>query len=1521
MSEDLDGLYSNGIPGLLYEDELDLRTNDLVEKQSALDTAIINAPYDINQEYQKSKMDTGVKVDLAQTNSEIAEGRANSMANSLAEVARVDEPDLIQALIPVARAWAKPAYTSVFDVVIGENTGQNPVSHLDANIGRTIQRWYAESYDPKGEWSLGGIGNAVKDVADLLFFPDEPLQMRNVMLSLKDEIGLDSSMVSDYLGESLVKLGESWNLLPEDQQAALFPVIVEAIEESTGNAIERETMLLQLQNPSRLRNYVDRIFGDVLGGTGDVLTVSKLFKNASMASAAAKIEQKGRELNPIKVVNEGGGGTTAASMNKAAKEDPEIQEALNVSEATVINNELPFVSLRENTVGATDLSRAAALNAIDEQDDALLVQTVRELNEKTLRAEVLSAEEAELAMKSPAFRAEIDSIAKALNDERNLDIADVEVLRAPEGSGADLILRYKTPRTYEKPGETVDVEYYWKTDDINTFKAREDTGPKNQGVVSSILERYLASPEVTMDRHLKGWAAQMNLTENQTVSILGLFKPQYIETFKGLNKQENVMFNALLEEQDRLGRLFTKEEILAGVDTKLGRVSPADVSKLEERYASFSNIVKQSFAIANDTERRRLLRDNYKTFTFVEESEEGLKAATRVHGKVLEPEQVPNAARIWVPAEERSVLKSSDRFKELKDTHVILRPDERLRTGRGGTGRQEYVLARREDLGAPEMYPIRDIAGFVPRLPVAEGSYVRILDAATVQSTDIRKLVENPQVDLKQQSDVWMTHAKASSRLPAEDYVKTDEFKLALRAQFEKLGWSEDEIATALRDTSGKYWFIDNDKFRAGDGTIAMRGNVGTRRATHDIYDITGEGNEPVAKALGRMLASVARGSAVDDFINFNQRRWLETAKRAGPEGRSALTNPKSSFADAQIDETVVPKTSSMYWNLEKMHRDIQQLSALPALGQQLIHKAGATAANSMWKATPALKALGLNGQKKDKFVGWLTRWGQTDPQGAAMSLTFHTFLGMANPRQYFLQLSQGLAAYGTNLDVAPRAFQLSVMLNLLDVRKADGTTIGGKLSRSQTKALARANGMSASDLKGLQDSWKKLGHKEGIVLNADWANLVNGASLNPSAGKRLLDIGITPYTAGEVGQRQIAFTVAAERYLKNNPDLSWTAISKSREHLSAIQELMTQFSFIMSKGNKAPWQHNFGIATQFRQHMAKSMEALGLMPGTGGFWKAGTKWTPTQRLSLLASQGAVYGATGVAFGDVLVDTFVSAAKEVAGEEHAMNVTPQPGGPGYIFLDDGILGLMQEYTLGTRYDVGSSFGLTTMIQDTVKAAADMNGTLDETLLGPLAGAFGDRWISHGLPALTGILNVAVRPEEMTDTEKRIFLHHVASIFTSSKNAWNAVQAHQFGFWADKNGFMLADLDEDAKEFFGVKADVLGRGLLGLQSDQLGDVYRRKELRKITETKMNDVATAVVSELLNSLPQREELDYETLLQWQSRISYIVNNFDDDEEVRGKLRMLINSQFNREYNAELVEPQEGTFTRGATTAQDQ
>jgi hypothetical protein len=122
MSEDLDGLYSNGIPGLLYEDELDLRTNDLVEKQSALDTAIIHAPYDINQEYQKSKMDTGVKVDLAQTNSEIAEGRADSMANSLAEVARVDEPDLIQALIPVARAWAKPAYTSVFDVVIGENT-------------------------------------------------------------------------------------------------------------------------------------------------------------------------------------------------------------------------------------------------------------------------------------------------------------------------------------------------------------------------------------------------------------------------------------------------------------------------------------------------------------------------------------------------------------------------------------------------------------------------------------------------------------------------------------------------------------------------------------------------------------------------------------------------------------------------------------------------------------------------------------------------------------------------------------------------------------------------------------------------------------------------------------------------------------------------------------------------------------------------------------------------------------------------------------------------------------------------------------------------------------------------------------------------------------------------------------------------------------------------------------------------------------------------------------------------------
>ena len=1473
----------------------------------------------ISDEYKKVKSKNISKTALELGTENIQEERATGLAEILGNT-RGYSSDVIDSLLPLASDFVIPGYTKPLEMLITENSttpsnqkeNQDEYSYdiqVDALIGDTIQDWFA----PYELSVKSAVGEILPDLLDLLFIPDEGFrnfQISNELAALGwgEERGLEDIA----LGQGLLDLGKEYSKLPYQDQFDFLKLAIRAIERSTTNPLERESLLAYILNPSQLRNAVERgaDFLDVLGIGQAVKAVLKSAGSSSDVSkikkAAASLVAEGKNSNPVKAMNETGSPILPAKLNEAAVENPEIASALNISETVARNNQSPFAGIRSSTLGSTDLSAETAIQAESRLDAMRIADVKRELAKFSLNPKTLTPDEFEDLVKTGAFNSEIQDIAATLQRERNFDILDWKVLDEPIDSDADRIIRFRTKnRSGAGDPQYIDVEYYFKYDDVNSLKLREGLGPKNQGLLSAMGERFLSSPQVSFDRFVEGWAASTSLSDNQTVRIIEkMFKPLYKEAFGGLNKKELAWFNSLLAEQRRTNKAFSVSDLKAGVETQLGRLSVGtnEVPNLLERYEAVQETMRKSWAMHNNALYRQNVRMGKKSFTVFEQTEDGLQVPVRLDGKVLEPGSVPNSTRLWVPSLNKAVAKESKEAQELLKTHSIVEPSNKLRT-LDGKDRYRYGLVPKEDLKSPSLMPAGKIEGYLPNISKAQAFYIRVIDSAADEGVPLKRLLSSNEglAASKRQSDLWMTHAKGSSRDVLTSHTKTDDFKLALRAQLEKLQLPPDEIQKAIDEGEGKYWFLDTEKTAADTTGAAMQNVNKNKRATHEILDLTGEGDMPPATAIGHMLARVARDQASEDNVLFNQQRWLKSANTAGDNGTSVLKDPGANFWSAEIDETKLGKANPKYWNLIKQQRDLKQLQNLPVFGQELVHSAALRAAEILTNNPKIAKAMGfVSRSSTEDIIGAMTRYGQRDPQAFASSLTFHTYLGMGNVKQYPLQLSQGLVAFGTNPDIAPAAFRKSMFLNLLDTRLKGGSSLVEKVSSDKLVKAAKLSGLNTEkEIRSFLDVWQKLGQKEGVVMNADWANMIDGASMTPHGIRKMADLFIKPYSWGEIGQQQIAFTIAGERMLKNNKNLTWTKIAQSKDLMRELNNRMGQFTFQMKRSNKAPWQHNFSLGSQFKQHMGKTLEALGLLPGTGGFWKQGAQWSPGQRLALVSSQAVIFGASGVAFADVLVDSFRAAEEQLTGSRSSIDAVDLGGDWGFVIVDDGLLGLLQEYFLGTRYDLGGAFGVTGMVQDFAEGVADMGGTLPEVMLGPAMGVFGDRWVKHGVPATLGLIEMAWNPD-MSELRKKAVLTDYLEILTSTKNLWTATEAHQSGFWADPTGKMLLELDPDAQTFFGVNAEVIGAAL-GLPPERKNDEYKRKRLERAAQENMNKLIQSTTATILKNserdLTKLSKQDYEDIAMLITKVGE--DAFPNNEQARGEFNIKMNRSLNTSY----------------------
>lgn len=383
-----------------------------------------------------------------------------------------------------------------------------------------------------------------------------------------------------------------------------------------------------------------------------------------------------------------------------------------------------------------------------------------------------------------------------------------------------------------------------------------------------------------------------------------------------------------------------------------------------------------------------------------------------------------------------------------------------------------------------------------------------------------------------------------------------------------------------------------------------------------------------------------------------------------------------------------------------------------------------------------------------------------TDPTGAMRAAAFHGLLGWFNPVQLWVQ------AQGAAVSVAMNIFDPATLTRVFrdqSFLQFMGHTAGTDKIIAQA---AKASGMKESEAAGLYRAWRRSGLEDSVLTTADHAAAARGRGVAMDAVSRTAEKGLFFYRSGELFNRRMAFSTAYNE---------WKKASKSSEltddALKGIIDRSHDLMLNMGKANRAAWQKGiFGVATQFQQVSAKTIETLFGMNGN---------FTGAERAKILLTQGLLYGGAGVPLG-TMGSQYIA---ELMGYEDQVAIEREVG-PGFVkAMNEGFTGWFTLAVLGVDANVGDRSSLISGVEGIVDNFLFGEGNFATSLLGAFTGPAGDFW--SGVTGQYEPLSLGLAENRPVNIARAIVNPFLSSVKTF-KNVDKALFMHRFGRIVDKN---------------------------------------------------------------------------------------------------------------------------------------
>lgn len=794
---------------------------------------------------------------------------------------------------------------------------------------------------------------------------------------------------------------------------------------------------------------------------------------------------------------------------------------------------------------------------------------------------------------------------------------------------------------------------------INIKYTKDDWGKLDtEEWESGIMEggsRFLNSPEITVDRMLRGVVAEARARDLSAATIAESLRKGLKEAWRGVGPGGRKNVGSILMQGDKDARdMYTVAELEEGIVTKEGLIRLKTVGEVRAYYA-----MREIFRELHGLEGTRIARDlethGYRSFKFPD-GEMGYAQATA-------PDMDFSGTTYYDLAQGRIVTTTRREIREKIDEGYRIYPLKIKRTE--GTTSVTRVMAKQADLGDIPKNPLGYRPGYVPKV-IDNVRFIGLEEfEATIngiKTTDrrITQFFDN-YTDLA----IWKATVRKAGGKPiwhrADQYLKIGENKSELESQiFGGLYDSKRTDQVIGWNGSG----TEGERVGAYQALEAYANHVAITTPTHVFKE------RIVTKFMNTIKSWEKRNLPEKTHILSDPFDWSSPLSDNIQGAQRAYFK---AFQDWVYDQMRIPSTESRLWN--NMTNRIAEWIA-------------PTRRTTNWdKARDLISRGSLN-------------MNQRDITGVMRSMAFHATLGWFNPVQLFVQ--------GMNVATLLAVHPLKTMKLAGEYMFLRATWLNKDirvLNKTMEAIKAAGYGVKEEELMAKVIAFRKTGLWQNTKSTADAQSLMSGDNWLPVAGfKYLADKGLVFYREGERFNRWISWLWAADDFYKGRafPKLIPDA------DIDEITKLSTKFSLNLDRANRAMWQKGaMSIPTQFLQVTAKFMEKMWYNVN-----RVETGWTATEKLKVLGGYAFMFGAAGVPFGQAMLNNLSEWAysDEVGG-------LGDKGGKYIQKLQDGFIGYLINFSLGADVEISSRLSLVDSVSQIVGDIMDNQADIPSAVLG------------------------------------------------------------------------------------------------------------------------------------------------------------------------------------------------------------
>jgi hypothetical protein len=713
----------------------------------------------------------------------------------------------------------------------------------------------------------------------------------------------------------------------------------------------------------------------------------------------------------------------------------------------------------------------------------------------------------------------------------------------------------------------------YRTDDVDeVFEYQytlSDTGIfEGAGLITDSLVNHmgnLLSPS-TLFNDLGRFVNNLTFAGDQAAKIGKRLQDMHKSIHKGLSVNQKRELDSLLLTGDENGRVFSIDELEAGiVETKIS-LKPQDAATIKAYY-QLRAFYDEMHDMRDFFVRKDLKFAGYQDVSYVDDAGETI----RFLGRPID----------------------NFRGQDLDDVRVVFTP--------GGETQYQDLASLRGNIQVWEDSGYKLVEMYEPHMKLAKGKETLVTKFALVADDFGAKVGDLPAKVLNfQPGYIPRVYRKGYSfvkdmRNPARPVTA---FATETRADAEKFaaqlnGFADDTtvyVAKGDRElTSAERLVMDADSF-GGLYTGARGRRELLVRTSEGGYRPQRVGN---GEATARYMSNLASLMPVAEYRHTLMRQWANSVDYvAEKEGRLGLID-KTDF-NSPID--LSPQKMAM---MENAREYIKTQLKLQTDEEKFLNHTLKKMSDSLYSNDPS-KAAELT---RSMVRGMIDK----DPVQQLKGFTFNMQLGMFNPRQLIMQAQNAVIAASVSPLHAPGAVADALAMRTL-VMATDAQLPG------LMKVAAKAVGRDVAELQEMVDMFRKTGLWDSIKQNADFdADVVNLGGNTLAKMREVASAGRIFFREGELMARLTSFNIARRRL---GPKATPQEVFD--EHL--------RLSMNMQSANAATWQKNWmGVPLQYMQVFTKFYESLipGLLFNKG-------KWTRKEAASVLAGQVTVYGTVGI---------------------------------------------------------------------------------------------------------------------------------------------------------------------------------------------------------------------------------------------------------------------------------------------------